>query len=357
MAARTLPERRAGCRSSRSKTLPYTGRHQVPSLGCAAAWFALGCLAGASSFTVQAAEKYPARPVRFVIPFPPGGGNDILGRAFSDRLGERLGQQWVADNRGGASTMIAAEIVARAPADGYTLLLGTNTMLAVIPSLRDKLPFDPIKDFDPISLMSYSPYLLVLHPDFPATTVKELIALAKAKPGQMNYASPGFGTSNHLSFELFKSMAGVNITHVPYKGTGPALTEVLGGQVPVMLASTASVRPLVQSGKLRALGISTAKRSAAMPEIAPIAELGVPGFDTASWAGLISPRGTPPAIIAMLNSEIAAVITGGDLRDKLVSQGFVPEASTPQQFAAHIRVELERFRKLVKAAGIRMEEG
>jgi len=261
------------------------------------------------------------------------------------------------DNRGGASTIIAAEIVARAPADGYTLLLGTNTTLAVIPSLRDKLPFDPIKDYDPISLMSSSPYLLVVHPGFPATTVKELIALAKAKPGQMNYASPGFGTSNHLSFELFKSMAGVNITHVPYKGTGPALTELLGGQVPVMLASAASVRPLVHSGKLRALGISTAKRSAAMPEIAPIAELGVPGFDTASWVGLVSPRGTPPAIIARLNSEIAAVIKVGDLREKLASQGFVPEASTPQQFATHIRVELERFRKLVKAAGIKLEQG
>ena len=333
--------------------MPFSVRSQGSSLAFVAAWLAVSCLPGAVSFTAQAAGKYPARPVRFVIPFPPGGGNDILGRAFADRLGERLGQQWVVDNRGGASTIIAAEIVARAPADGYTLLLGTNTTLAVIPSLRDNLPFDPIKDFDPISLMSSSPYLLVAYPGFPATTVKELIALAKAKPGQLNYASPGYGTSNHLSFELFKAMAGVNITHVPYKGTGPALTELLGGQVPIMLASTASVRPLVLGGRLRALGISTAKRSAAMPEVAPIAELGVPGFDTASWVGMISPRGTPPAIIARLNSEIAAVIKGGDLREKLASQGFVPDASTPQQFARHIRAELERFRKLVKMAGIK----
>ncbi len=337
--------------------MPFSYRVQRSSLGCVAAWLALSCLPVALSFDAQAAEKYPTRPVRFVIPFPPGGGNDILGRAFAERLGERLGQQWVVDNRGGASTIIAAEIVARAPADGYTLLLGTNTTLAVIPSLRDKLPFDPIKDYDPISLMSSSPYLLVVHPGFAATTVKELIALAKAKPGQMNYASPGYGTSNHLSFELFKSMAGVSITHVPYKGTGPALTELLGGQVPMMLASTASVRPLVRAGKLRALGISTVKRSAAMPEVAPIAELGVPGFDTASWVGLISPRGTPTAIIARLNSEIAAVIQGGDLREKLASQGFVPDASTPQQFAKHIRAELERFRKLVKSAGIKSDEG
>ena len=315
------------------------------------------CLCAASAFAAQPAEKYPARPIRFVIPFPPGGGNDILGRAFADRLGERLGQQWVVDNRGGASTIIAAEIVARAPADGYTLLLGTNTTLAVIPSLHVKLPFDPIRDYDPISLMSASPYLLVVHPGFPAKTVKELIALAQAKPGQLNYASPGFGTSNHLAFELFKSMAGIDVTHVPYKGTSPALTELLGGQVPMMLASTAAVRPLVLSGKLRALGISTAKRSPAMPEVVPIAESGVPGFDNASWVGLLSPRGTPPAIIKRLNSEIAAVIQSGDLRERLASHGFVPEASTPQYFAGHIRAELERFRKLVKSAGIRMEQG
>jgi tripartite-type tricarboxylate transporter receptor subunit TctC len=316
---------------------------------------AAGALPPALTIRAHAAEQYPSRPIRFIIPFPPGGGNDILGRAFADRLGERLGQQWVVDNRGGASTIIAAEIVARAPADGYTLLLGTNTTLSVIPSLRDKLPYDPLKDYETISLMSSSPYLLVVHPGFQAKTVKELIALAKAKPGEVNYASPGHGTSNHLSFELFMSMAGIKLTHVPYKGTGPALTELLGGQVPVMLASAASVRPFVLSGKLRALGISTAKRSPAMPEVVPIAEAGVPGYDNASWVGLISPRGTPPAIVKRLNAEVAAVIQGSDLREKLASQGFVPEASTPQQFAAHIKGELTRFRKLVKDANIKPE--
>lgn len=321
----------------------------------AIALLALSCLPFALSFPVQAAEKYPTRPIRFIIPFPPGGGNDILGRAFADKMGERMGQQWVVDNRGGASTIIAAEIVARAPADGYTLLLGTNSTLAVVPSMREKLPFDPIKDFEPISLMSSSPYLLVVNPGFQAKSVKELIALAKAKPGQINYASPGHGTSNHLSFELFKMMAGVDITHVPYKGTGLMITELMGGQVPVMFASTASVRPHVLSGKLRALGISTARRSPAMPEVVPIAEAGVPGFNTASWVGLIGPRGMPHALVTRLNSEIASVIQGGDLRDKLASQGFVPDASTPQQFAAHIKDELGRFRKLVKAAGIKEE--
>jgi tripartite-type tricarboxylate transporter receptor subunit TctC len=332
----------------------FTQRVQQAGLVCVAAWLAASGLAGAPAFAAQA-EKYPTRPVRFIIPFPPGGGNDILGRAFAERLGERMGQQWVVDNRGGASTVIAADIVAHAPPDGYTLLLGTNTTLSVIPSLRDKLPYDPLKDYDMISLMSSSPYLLVVHPGFAAKTLKELIAMAKAKPGEINYASPGHGTSNHMSYELLMSMAGIRMTHVPYKGTGPALTELLGGQVPVMFASTAAVRPHVLAGKLRALGISTVRRSPAMPEVAPIAELGVPGFNNASWVGLVSPRGTPPAIVKRLNREINQVIDAGDLKDKLGSQGFVPDGSTPQEFAAHVRDELTRFRKLVKDAGIKPE--
>ena len=328
--------------------------HQRLSSFVAALLAAVG-LVPACALAAQTADKYPTRPVRFIIPFPPGGGNDILGRAFADRMGERMGQQWVVDNRGGASTIIAAEIVAHAPADGYTLLLGTNTTLSVIPSLRDKLPYDPLKDYDMISLMSSSPYLLVVHPSFPAKTLKDFIALAKAKPGQLNYASPGHGTSNHMSFELFMSMAGVKITHVAYKGTGPAVTELLGGQVPIMFASTASVRPHVLAGKLRALGISTAKRSPAMPEVPPIAEQGVPGFNNASWVGLVSPRGTPSAIVKRLNTEINKVIDEGDLKDKLGSQGFVPDGSTPQEFAAHVKDELARFRKLVKDANIKPE--
>jgi tripartite-type tricarboxylate transporter receptor subunit TctC len=304
----------------------------------------------------HAAEKYPVRPVRFIIPFPPGGGNDILGRAYAEKMAERTGQPWVVDNRGGASTIIAAEIVARAPADGYTLLLGTNTTLAVVPALKEKIPYDPVRDYEHISLMSSSPYLLVVHPSFSAKSVKELIALAKARPGQVNYASPGHGTSNHLSFELFKWMAGIDITHVPYKGTGLMMTELMGGQVPVMFASTAAVRPHVRSGKMRALGISTAKRSPAMPEVAPIAESGVPGFHTASWVGLVSPRGLPPAIIARLNKETAVVMEGGEVKEKLAAQGFVPDASTQQEFAAHVKAELARFRKLVKAAGIKSSD-
>jgi len=298
---------------------------------------------------------YPTKPIRLVIPFPPGGGNDLLGRAFAERLSQRLGQQMVPDNRGGASTAIAAEIVARAPADGHTLMLATIATLAVLPGFKTKLPYDPVKDFDPVSLISASPYLLVVNPGVPVKSVKELIALAKSKPGQINYASPGHGTMNHLTFELFKLASGADLTHVPYKGTGPALADVLGGHVGVMFASTASVRPLVVGGKLRALGISTLKRSPAMPDVAPIAESGVPGFDTSSWGGLVVPRGTPTAIIARLNSEIVAVVRQGDLREHLESQGYVLQTSTPQEFAAHIRSELVRFRKLIKAAGLTVE--
>jgi tripartite-type tricarboxylate transporter receptor subunit TctC len=316
---------------------------------------AVASLSAATAIPAGAAEKYPVRPVRFVIPFPPGGGNDILGRAFAERLGERLGQQWVVDNRGGASSIIGAEIVARSAPDGYTLMLGTNSTLAVVPNVKLRIPFDPIKDYEPISLMSASPYLLVVNPGFPAKTVRDLVALAKAKPGELNFGSPGHGTSNHLSFELFKLTAGVNITHVPYKGTAAMINDLLGGRVSVMLVSTASVRPHVLAGKLRALGISTAKRSPAMPDVAPIAESGVPGFDTASWVGLVGPRGLPPAIVAQLNKAIAEVLQGGDLRERLAAQGFMPEPSTPQRFAAYIRSELERFRKVVKAAGITPE--
>lgn len=305
------------------------------------------------ALALQAADKYPVRPVRFIIPFPPGGGNDILGRAYAEKMAERTGQPWVSDNRGGASTIIGAEIVARAPADGYTLLLGTNTTLAVVPALKEKIPYDPVKDYEHISLMSSSPYLLVVNPGFPAKSVKDLIAMAKARPGTINYASSGHGTSNHISFELFKWMAGIDVTHVPYKGTALMMTELMAGQVQVMLVSTAAARPHVRAGKMRALGISTARRSPAIPEVAPIAESGLPGFNIASWVGLVAPRGLPPAIGVRLNRETAVVMEGGDLKDKLASQGFMPDASTPQEFTAHVRTELARLRKLVKAAGIK----
>ena len=318
---------------------------------CALPCLMVGVLHQEAAFA-QLATPYPVKPIRFVIPFPPGGGNDLLGRAYAERLSERLGQTLIADNRGGASTVIAAEIVARAPADGYTLLLATSATLAAMPNLRPKLPYDPIKDFEPVSLITASPYLLVVNPNIAAKTIKELVALTRSKPGQFHYASPGHGTSNQLAAELFKSMSGADLTHVPYKGTGPAIIDLLGGQVAAMFASAASVRPFVLQDRLRALGISTATRSSAMPEVAPIAELGVPGYDTSSWGGIVAPRGTPKPIIARLNAEIVYVYKNGDMREKLAAQGMGPQASTPEFFAAHIKAELAHYRKFIRAAGV-----
>ena len=308
------------------------------------------CAAGA-----QSAGTYPVRPVRFVVPFPPGGGGDIVARAVGERLAERLGQQVVIDNRGGASTIIGAELGARAPNDGYTVMLAPNTTMAVLPSLRRDLPYDPVKDFQPITLLTTSPYLLVIHPALPAANVKELIALAKAKPGRIDYATPGRGTSNHLAAEMFRVMSGADFTHVPFKGTAQAYTSVMGGHVSMMFSSTASVLPHVRAGRLRALGISTAKRNPAVPDIPTIAEAGVPGYHAASWAGIVAPRGTPRAIVDRLNAELAAVLRENDLRQRLAAQGYDPEPSTPQAFADYIRSELDRYGKLVKAAGITMD--
>ena len=315
----------------------------------------LGLLPAALSVAAETAATYPIKPVRLIIPYPAGGGNDIMGRAVAERLGERLGQQVVIDNRGGASTIIGAELAAKAPKDGYTLMLAPNTTLAIIPNMKASLPYHPVKDYEPISLVSASPYLLVVNPNFPATTVKELVALAKSKPGQINYATPGHGTSNHLAAELFKSMVGIELVHVPYKGTAQAVTDLLGGHVQVMFASTASVRQHVGAGRLRALGISTAKRNPAVPDIPTLAEGGVTGYHAASWVGMVAPRGTPQPIIQKLNAALVTVIREGDLRQRLTSQGFDPEVSTPEQFAAHIRSELDRYGKVIKAARITME--
>ena len=307
------------------------------------------------SIAAQPAAAYPTKPIRLVIPFPPGGGNDIVGRVLAERLGERLGQQVVTDNRGGASTIIAADLVAHAPNDGYTLMLGPNTTLAVMPNLKTGLPYDPIKDFDPVSLFARSTYLLVAHPSMPFGTVKELIAQAKARPGQINFASPGAGTSNHLAGEMFKQMAGINLTHVPYKGTGPAVSDLLGGHVQLMFAAMASVRAHVAAGKLRGLAVSTANRNPSLPDMPTIAEAGVPGYHSNSWSGVILPSGTPQAIINRLNAEIVGLVRDSDALPRLSAQGFELATSTPQEFRNHIRAELERYGKVIKAAGIRLD--
>jgi len=321
-------------------------------------WAWAGALAAAAclSAPTRAAEPaWPDRPLRLVVPYPPGGGNDILARALGERLADRLGEAVVIDNRGGASGVIGTELVVRAPRDGYTLLLATNSTHAILPHLRASLPYDPVADFEPVSLVSVSPYLLVVHPGVAAATVKELVALARARPGQLAYGSPGQGTSNHLAAEFFRTAAGLELVHVPYKGTAPALNDLIGGRVAVMFASAASARPYVAAGRLRALGISSPKRSPALPDVPTIAEAGIAGYSAASWSGVVAPRGTARAVVGAQNAAIVAVLRERELRERLAAQGFEPETSTPEAFAARIRAELARYAAVAKAARLVVE--
>jgi len=308
----------------------------------------------AGTASAQTVGAYPTKAIRMLVAYPPGGGNDFVARAIADPLAARLGQQIIIDNRGGGGTIIAAELAARAPNDGYTLFLAPSTTLAILPHLKSKLPFDPVKDYDPVSLLVTSPYLLVVHPSLPVTSVKELIALAKAKPG-MNYASPGPGSVSQLACELFKVMAGINLTHVPYKGTGPAVVNVIAGHVSVMFASTASVRTHAMQGRLRGLAVTAAKRLPELPDIPTIAEAALPGYQMNSWNGVVAPRGTPRAVITKLNSELLAVMRQDAVHQRLSDQGLDPEPGTPQEFAAHIRAELVRYGKLIKVANIAVD--
>lgn len=313
------------------------------------------CLAWLSGAAGAAQVQYPTKPIRLIVPFPPGGTTDVVARVIAQKLTENWSQQVVVDNRPGAGGIIGTELAAKAPADGYTLLLGSITTHAVNPSLYKKLPFDPLRDFAPVSLAVSTPQVLVVHPSVAAKSVKELIALAKAKPGQLNYASAGTGTSPHLTFELFKSMAGVDLVHVPYKGTGPAITDLIGGQVQTMITGVVALYPHIKAGKLRALGATSAKRVAALPDVPTIAESGVPGFDVASWFGVFAPAGTPKPIVARLNAEIVKILAVPELRRKLAGQGADPATNTPEQFAAYVKSELARWSKVVKDTGARAD--
>jgi len=305
-------------------------------------------LAGAFS---AAAQDYPSKPIRFVLPFPPGGGTDTLARIVGQKLGQDFGQTIVMDNRPGAGANIGADIAAHAPADGYTLLMG-NVAHAVNVTLYRKLGYDLVKDFAPITLLASTPNILVVHPSVAAKSVQELIALAKSKPGQLNYASSGSGSSSHLAGELFKTMTGVNLVHVPYKGGGPAVTSLIAGETVVGFATAPSVLPHVKSGKLRALAVTSAKRSAAAAELPTIAESGVPGYEANTWYGVLAPRGTPAAIIARLNGEFIAIMQSPEIRERIAPLGYEPDTGTPQQFAAYIKSEIAKWGKVVKAAGI-----
>lgn len=303
----------------------------------------------------QAQQAYPTKPIRMICPFPPGGTTDVVARLVAQKLTEAWGQQVVVDNRPGAGGIIGTEIVTKAAPDGYTVLLGSITTHAVNPALYKKLNFDPVKDFAPVSLVVSSPQLLAVHPSVAAKSVKELIALAKAKPGQLNYASAGTGTSPHLTFELFKSMAGIDVVHVPYKGTGPAITDLIGGQVQMMITGVVALMPHVKSGKLRGLGVTSAKRVAALPDLPTIIESGIPGFDVSSWFGVFLPGGTPKPIVAKMNAEIRKILEVPEVRQRLIGQGADPASNTPEEFAAYVKAEMARWGKVVRDTGAKAD--
>jgi len=308
-------------------------------------------IAAAGTLAIPAlAAEYPTKPIRLIVGFAPGGGTDTTARAIGSKLSELLGQQIIIDNRPGAAGNIAAELVAKATPDGYTLLMGTIAALAINPSLyTTKLPFDSIKDFAPITQAVDSTNILSLHPSVPANSVKELIALAKAKP--LNYGSSGVGGTGHLAGELFNTMAGVKMTHIPYKGGGPAMIDLVGGQVQLVFATAASAVPQIKAGKIKGLAVTTAKRSALMPNLPTISEAGLPGFDANNWYGVLAPAKTPRPIILRLNSEIAKVLAMPDVKNFLFNQGLDPAPGTPEQFGAYIKSEMTKWAKVVKASG------
>ncbi|MGH8617550.1 MAG: Bug family tripartite tricarboxylate transporter substrate binding protein [Burkholderiales bacterium] len=299
-----------------------------------------------------AAQPFPTHPIRLIVPYPPGGPTDLVGRTVNELLARRLGQPVVVDNRGGAATVIGTELAARAPADGYTLLVATVTTLAVNPAISAKLPYDAARDFVPISMLAVQPYLLGVHASVPATSVAQLVAYAKANPGKLSFASAGVGAGAHLAGEMFKYMAAIDVVHVPYKGTGPALNDLIGGQVSYMFGGISAIYPHTQNGKLRALAVSSAKRSPAVPEIPTVAEGGLAGYGTTSWNSLVAPRGTPQAIIDRLNAEVNVVFAQPEVKERLKRQGIDADPGTQEQLAAHIQSEQARFRQLVKTIGL-----
>ena len=301
------------------------------------------------------AQQYPSKPLRLVVPQPPGGGNDTIARMISLKLAAAQKQQVAVDNRAGAGGLIGADIAAHSPADGYTLLLGNVATLAIIPNVQKKVPYDALKDFAPISLVASAPLLVVVHPSLPVTTVKQLVALAKAKPGQLNYASNGVGSSTHLATEMFKLMTRTDLVHVPYKGLGPATTDLLSGQVQLMFSSAVAMMPHAQAGRLRAIAMTGAKRSAAIPDIPTVAEAGVPDYESGSWYGILAPAGTPREIIELLNREIVAAVRSPDITDRLVAEAVIPVGSTPADFAAYIQKEYTRIGNVIRSSGAKFD--
>jgi tripartite-type tricarboxylate transporter receptor subunit TctC len=312
----------------------------------------LAALSAPLAYAQGVATNYPDKPLRLVVPFPPGGGNDILARTLGQRLTEVVSQQVVVDNRGGAGGALGATIAAQANPDGYTLFLGSVGNLAQNPALKANLPYDPVRDFAPASLVAVSSFMLAVNPSVPAKSVQELIALAKASPGKLNYASAGTGSSLHMAGELFKYATATDMVHVPYKGTGPAMVDLVSGRVQLVFSTMPPVLPHVKTGKLRALGVTTAKRAVAAPDVPTIAESGVKGFDVSNWQGVLAPAKTPAPIVRKLNQDILKALAQPGMTEALAKQGLEPAGGKPEAFAALIKSEIAKYTKVVKAAKI-----
>jgi len=310
---------------------------------------------GAAALGAAAQAGYPNKPVKVLTGFPPGQATDVLGRSVAQKLSEAFGQQFFVDNKPGAAGIIATQAAMTAPADGYTLLLTSSGPLAVNPGLYTKLPYDPIKDFVPVAGLALVPLVLVTNTAFAPTSVKEVVALAKAKPGTINYASGGNGVTNHLVMEMFRSAAGINLTHVPYKGGPPALTDLMGGQVNLMFETTVASLPFVKQGRLRALAVSSIKRSTAAPDVPTLNELGYTGFNGVPWVAIVAPAHTPPAIVAKLNAAINKALATKEVRDYFIAQGAEPMPMTPEELGAFTKSEIAKWTRAVKDSGAKVE--
>lgn len=320
--------------------------------------FACVCLTAAAPVHAQqtaGGAAYPSKPIKMVMPYPAGGPTDILGRLLGQKLTESWGQNVVIDNRPGGAGMIGASVAAKSPADGYTLFLGGITTLAIAPFVHKSMPYDPIRDFQPVTQTTISPLLLMVHPSLPVKTVKEFTALAKARPGEINYASSGPGGSGHLAGELFKMVTKISLVHVPYRGAPPALTDLMSGQVQVMFGTMLAAVPQVRAGRIRAVAVTGPKRSVAVPEVPTFAEAGLPGYDASSWNGILVPTGTPRAIVDRLNRELVMILRAPNVLDRLVSDGPIPVGNTPEEFAAHIKAEQTKWGKVIRAANVRID--
>jgi tripartite-type tricarboxylate transporter receptor subunit TctC len=317
-------------------------------------WLA-GLLASCAACAALAQATYPSKPVRFIVPFPPGGAVDYYARAVQSRLAETLGQPVLIENRSGASGMVGAELVAKSPPDGYTLLIGNIASLAMNVGIYSKMPYDPVKDLTPVMRTVAVDYAMVVHPSVPARSVEELVAYAKANPGKLSYGSAGSGSAPHLSTELFKQRAGIDIVHIPFKGGGPMVTDLLGGQIQVVIADQANLMPHVKAGKLRALAVGTLVRSANYPDLPTIAESGYPGFEARAWQGIAGPAALPPDVVKQLQAAIAKVMAMPDVRARLVEGGLDPIVTTPEEFGEFIRAEIAKWSKVAKDVGARVD--